>query len=162
VRIRFAAVLALAQCLAADSMVNPAERQRAPEFELKDSAGQIARMADYEGKVVLINFWASWCVPCKLEVPWLIEFERKYGAQGFAVLGISLDEKGWDAARPYAEKMGINYRVLMGDPVTAFKYGKVEALPATFLVDRDRRVAAIHFGLVNRKRVEQEIRKLLE
>ena len=158
-----AAVLLLSALpLCADSLLKEAERQRAPEFELQDAAGSTARLSEYKGKVVLINFWATWCVPCKEEIPWFIEFERKYKDQGLAVVGISLDESGWAVARPYMEKMGMNYRVVIGDARTAYKYGKVESLPVTFLVDKQRRVAAIHFGLVSKKKVEEEIRKLLQ
>jgi len=145
-----------------DSLIKEAERQRAPEFALPDTQGAIAQMTDFEGKVVLVNFWATWCVPCKEEIPWFIEFERTYQDQGFAVIGISLDEKGFDVARPYMQKMGMNYRVLMGDARTAYKYGNVDSLPVTFLIDKQRRVAAIHFGLVSKKKIAAEIRKLLE
>jgi cytochrome c biogenesis protein CcmG/thiol:disulfide interchange protein DsbE len=129
---------------------------------LEDADGKMVRIADYEGNVVLINFWATWCVPCKEEIPWLIDFERKYKDQGFTVIGISLDESGWEAVKAYVQKMGMNYPVVIGDARTAYKYGNVKALPATFLVDKQRRVAAIHFGLLSRKKTEEEIRKLLE
>jgi peroxiredoxin len=148
--------------LAADSLIKEAERQRAPDFALPDADGNTAQIADYQGKVVLVNFWATWCVPCKEEIPWLIEFERTFKEQGFAVIGISLDEKGFDVARPYMQKMGMNYRVAIGDDRTAYKYGNVESLPVTFLIDRQRRVAAIHFGLVSKKKIAEEIRKLLQ
>jgi cytochrome c biogenesis protein CcmG/thiol:disulfide interchange protein DsbE len=148
--------------LAGDSLIKEGERQRAPDFALPDSQGATAQMADFEGKVVLVNFWATWCVPCKEEIPWFIEFERTFKDQGFAVIGISLDEKGFDVARPYMQKMGMNYRVLMGDARTAYKYGNVDSLPVTFLIDKQRRVAAIHFGLVSKKKIAAEIRKLLE
>ena len=147
---------------AADSLIKEAERQRAPDFALPDSDGATVHIEDYQGKVVLLNFWATWCVPCKEEIPWFIEFERTYQDQGFAVIGISLDEKGFDVAKPYIQKMGMNYRVLMGDARTAYKYGNVESLPVTFLIDKQRRVAAIHFGLVSKKKIAAEIRKLLE
>jgi peroxiredoxin len=138
-----------------------AERERAPSFELADSTGSLVRISDYRGKVVLINFWATWCLPCKEEIPWFTEFERKYREQGFSVLGISLDKAGWAVINPYAQKMGLDYRVVLGDARTAYKYGEVESLPATFLVDRQGRVASTHLGLVNRKKVEAEIRELL-
>jgi peroxiredoxin len=160
-----AATLALLVALplaGGDSLVRETERQRAPDLELPDSEGQIARMADYQGKVLLLNFWATWCLPCKEEIPWFVEFERKYREQGFAVIGVNFDQSGWTKARPYMEKMGINYRVVAGDARTAYKYGGADALPVTFLIDRQRRVAAIHFGLISRKKVEEEIRKLLQ
>lgn len=147
---------------AADALIPEAQRQRAPDFALPDSTGAISQISDFEGKVVLLNFWATWCVPCKEEIPWFIEFDRTYKDQGLSVIGISLDEKGFDVARPYMQKMGMSYRVLMGDARTAYKYGKVDSLPVTFLIDKHRRVAAIHFGLVSKKKIAAEIRKLLE
>jgi thiol-disulfide isomerase/thioredoxin len=159
--VRTCLALFAALSLSADSLVKEPERQRAPTFELRDADGNIARIADYKGKVVLINFWATWCVPCKEEIPWLIEFERKYKDEGFAVIGIDRDETGWPFARPYMQKMGMNYRVVIGDRRTAYKYGAADSLPATYLIDKQGRVAAIHFGLVSRKKVEEEIKKLL-
>jgi peroxiredoxin len=152
----------LPRSLSAESLIKEAERHRAPDFELADADGKITHLSDYPAKVVLIDFWATWCVPCKAEIPWFNEFEQKYKDQGFAVLGISRDEDGWAKVKPYIERLHMTYRVLMGDAKTAYKYGKVEGLPVAFLVDRERRVAAIHFGLVSKKKVEEEIRKLLE
>ena len=128
---------------------------------MQDADGNVARIADYKGRVVLINFWATWCVPYKEEIPWFIEFERKFKDEGFAVIGIGRDASGWEVARPYMRKMRMNYRVVIGDSRTAYKYGGVDSLPATFLIDKQGRVAAIHFGLVSRKKVEEEIQKLL-
>ena len=72
-----------------------------PDFALKDSTGQTVQLSDYHGKVVLLNFWATWCAPCKIEIPWFMEFQREYKDRNFAVLGVSMDEDGWDAVRPY-------------------------------------------------------------
>ena len=87
------------------------DRKTAPEFALKDSNGQTVHLADYKGKVVLLDFWATWCGPCKVEIPWFIEFEQQFKDRGFAVLGVSMDEDGWDAVKPYIEDHKINYRV---------------------------------------------------
>ena len=148
--------------LSADSLIKEVDRKRAPDFELPDADGKITRLSDYQSKVVLVDFWATWCVPCKAEIPWFNEFEQKYKDEGFAVLGISRDEDGWTKIKPFVERMRMRYRILLGDTKTAYKYGDVEGLPVAFLVDRERRVAAIHFGLVSKKKVEEEIRKLLE
>ena len=158
----FAIIGGLSTAAAAASLLKEADRQHAPSFELQDAQGHTVRMSDLEGKVVILNFWATWCVPCKEEIPWFVEFENRYKDQGFTVVGISLDEKGWDVVKPYLEKMGMNYPVVIGDARTAYKYGQVKSLPVTFVVDRDRRVAAIHFGLINKKKVDQEIRNLLQ
>src|SRR5215208_350242 len=75
------------------------ERKRAPDFELRDAEGKVVRLSDYAGKVVLVDFWATWCGPCKSSIPWLIELSEKYKAEGLVVLGVSMDEEGWPAVK---------------------------------------------------------------
>lgn len=138
------------------------ERKPAPTFELKDASGATITMADYRGKVVLINFWATWCGPCKVEIPWFIEFQQKYKDRDFAVLGISMDEDGWKSVKPYVEQHKMNYRVLIGDEKLTDLYGGIDSLPTSFIVDRAGRIAAAHFGLVDKSDYQNEIIKLLE
>ena len=133
----------------------------APEFELKDPDGRSVRLSDYRGKVVLLNFWATWCGPCTVEVPWFVEFERRLKDRGFAVLGIAMDEDGWDVVRPFMERLRVNYRVLLGNDQVAQAYGGVDSLPTSFLIDREGRVARVHVGLVSRSRYENELQELL-
>jgi peroxiredoxin len=123
------------------------ERKTAPEFALKDSNGQTVHLADYKGKVVLLDFWATWCGPCKIEIPWFIEFEQQFKDRGFAVLGVSMDEDGWDAVKPYMDDLKINYRILLGNEQVSDIYGGVESLPTTLLIDRQGKIASIHIGL---------------
>jgi peroxiredoxin len=138
-----------------------AERNKAADFALKDAEGKVYKLADYKGKVVLVNFWATWCVPCKLEIPWFVDFERQYKGDGFTMLGVSMDEDGWKVVKDYVEKSKINYPVVLGDESTTQKYGGVDALPMSFLVDQQGRIAAVHVGLVERSDYEGEIRALL-
>ena len=138
------------------------DRKTAPEFELKDVNGKAVHLSDYKGKVVLVDFWATWCGPCGIEIPWFVEFQRKYKDRGFEVVGISMDDDGWKAITPFVAEKKINYRILLGDDKTGDLYGGVEALPTTFVVDRDGRVASVHVGLANRKDFEDAIEKLLE
>ena len=160
---RWACIAAIAVfTLRADSLIKETERQKAPEFALQDGSGNTVRMSDFEGKVVLLNFWATWCIPCKEEIPWFNEYDRLYKDQGLVVVGINRDEKGFEIARAYIEKMKMRYLVLAGDAVTTYKYGNVDTLPLTFLIDRQRRVAAVHYGVVSRKKMDEEIRKLLD
>jgi cytochrome c biogenesis protein CcmG/thiol:disulfide interchange protein DsbE len=133
----------------------------APDFALRDPDGRAVRLSDYRGKVVLLNFWATWCGPCAIEVPWFVEFERRHKDQGFAVLGISMDEDGWQVVRPYMSRVGINYRVLLGNDEVASLYGGVDSLPTTFLIDREGKVAKMHLGLVSKSRYEMELNELL-
>ncbi len=133
----------------------------APDFTLPDAKGDRLRLADYKGKVVLLNFWATWCGPCKAEIPWFIEFQKQYQAKGFTVLGVSLDEDGWKVINPYVAEQKINYPILLGNEEVNQRYGGIEALPTTLLIRRDGKVAYLHAGLVSRREYEKEILQLL-
>lgn len=142
--------------------VKPEEQRKpAPEFSLKDADGRTARMSDYKGKVVLVNFWATWCGPCKIEIPWFIDMEQRFKDRGFAVLGISMDEEGWEEVKPYIEKRKVNYRVVIGNDEVADQYGGVSSLPTTFLVDRQGKIASVHVGLVSKSVYENDVQQLL-
>jgi peroxiredoxin len=138
------------------------ERKAAPDFALKDASGATVRLADYKGKVVVLDFWATWCGPCKIEIPWFMEFEQQYKDRGFAVLGVSMDEGGWDDVKPYIEQRKINYRILMGTDAVGQAYGGVDSLPTTFIIDRAGRIAVVHVGLEKGKNeIRDEIDHLL-
>jgi peroxiredoxin len=123
------------------------ERKRAPEFQLKDVNGQTVHLSDYKGKVVLLDFWATWCGPCKIEIPWFIEFEHQYKDRGFAVVGVSMDEDGWSVVKPYVQDLKMNYRIVLGNDEVGTSYGGVDSLPTTFLIDREGKIASVHVGL---------------
>lgn len=137
------------------------DSKQAPDFTLEDVNGRPVQLSSFRGKVVLLNFWATWCRPCAIEVPWFVEFERSYRGRGLVVLGVSLDEEGWEAVKPFAREHGVNYRLLMGDDKVASAFGGVDSLPTTFLIDRDGRIAATHSGLVSRQVYEAGIRSAL-
>lgn len=139
----------------------PEQRPPAMEFTLEDARGEKVSLSDYRDKVVLLNFWATWCTPCEVEIPWFKEFERTYKDSGFAVLGVSFDEEGWPAVNPFVKAHGINYRILLGTEHMGEMYDVIEALPTTFLIDRQGRVAVTHRGLVSKATYEEGIRKLL-
>lgn len=166
---RLAAMVALMSGLWAGSfaggafaeMIPAAKREKAPAFTLKDASGKAVSLASYKGKVVLLNFWATWCGPCKLEIPWFMDFEQKYKDRGFAVLGVSMDDDGWAVVKPYIESKKVTYRVILGDDAVAALYGGVEALPTTFVLDRQGRIANKHTGIVSKSEYADDIEKLL-
>jgi peroxiredoxin len=138
------------------------ERKTAPDFALKDANGKTVHLSDYKGKVVLLDFWATWCGPCRMEIPWLKEFQTKFKDRGFEVLGISMDDDGWAAVKPFVRELGINYRIVIGDDTTAQQYGGVDALPTTFVIDREGKIFKIHVGLTSKHEIEDGIKQLLE
>jgi len=146
----------------AASLKPGSERHAAPDFALKDADGKTVRLSDYKGKVVLLDFWATYCGPCKIEIPWFMDFERKHKDQGFSVLGVSMDDDGWDAVKPFINDLAINYRVVVGNDATADKFGGIEALPTTFLIDRDGNIASVHVGLTSKSEIEDDIEQLLQ
>ncbi|HSR06389.1 MAG TPA: TlpA disulfide reductase family protein [Bryobacteraceae bacterium] len=157
-----ALVLFLAGCSHPRELKSEGQRQKAPNFTLKDADGNSVNLTDYRGKVVLVNFWATWCGPCEIEIPWFVEFEKKYKDQGFAVLGLSMDDDGWKSVRPYIASHKINYRVMIASEVVSQQFGDIAALPTSFVLDREGRIATNHVGLVDKRDYQNEILKLLE
>jgi cytochrome c biogenesis protein CcmG/thiol:disulfide interchange protein DsbE len=137
------------------------KRTAANDFKLVDSNGQEVQLSDYKDKVVLLNFWATWCGPCEVEIPWFKEFETTYKDRGFAVLGVSTDEGGWPTVRAYIDTRKMNYRVVLDDRKMPAPYKDIEALPTTFLIDRQGRIAGTHTGLVSKSTYQYGIEKLL-
>jgi thiol-disulfide isomerase/thioredoxin len=132
-----------------------------PSWELTDLQGQPVSSGDFEGKVVLLDFWATWCPPCRKEIPGFIELQERYGKAGLVVVGVSLDEGGPAAVAPFVSKMGINYPVVMGDSAIVQAFGGVEAIPTTFVIDRDGQILERHVGFVSKDRFEKSIQPLL-
>ena len=134
----------------------------APDFTLSNAKGERLSLASYKGKVVLLNFWATWCGPCKVEIPWFIEFQNTYQAQGFTVLGVSMDEEGWKAVNPFVLSEKINYPIVLGNEQVNMLYGGIEALPTTLVIGRDGKVAYLHAGLISKSEYQKEITGLLK
>jgi peroxiredoxin len=144
------------------AILQPAtERRPAPEFTLKDSSGETVKLSDYRGKVVLLDFWATWCEGCKEEIPWFSEFQKTNGTKSLTVMGVSMDEGGWSVVKPFLAETHVPYRILLGNDTTARRY-EIQNLPDTFLIDRQGRVAAVYkAGLVDKGDVDANIRALI-
>ena len=143
-------------------LIPVSQRDPAPGFALPDMDGGTATLADYSGRVLLLNFWATWCLPCRAEMPWFVEFQTAFGDDGFAVLGVSVDEPGRDIVEPFLERSPVNYRIALADTVERLApFGPKNVLPTTWLIDRLGRIAVEHVGLVSREAIEAEIRLLL-
>ncbi len=120
-----------------------------------------SKLSDFKGKVVVLNFWATWCPPCRREIPDFVALQKQYADKGLVIIGVSLDEDGAAVVKPFASKMGINYPVVMGDQKTAAAYGGIQVVPTTFIFDKSGKIAAQHEGGADRATFEAEIKPLL-
>jgi thiol-disulfide isomerase/thioredoxin len=131
-------------------------------FALKDTNDREVRLASLKGKVILLDFWATWCGPCKIEIPWFIEFQNKYGKDGLQVVGVSVDDT-LDKLKPFVAQMKMNYTVLQGldhdDVQDAF--GPIFGVPVTLVISRDGKICARHTGLGSKQNFENAIKALL-
>jgi cytochrome c biogenesis protein CcmG/thiol:disulfide interchange protein DsbE len=157
--------------VAAPQYVSPLQGKPAPAFTLEDLSGRKVSLADYKGKALLIDFWATWCAPCRIETPWLIDLRNQYVAQGFEVLAISADDldrgdpaklssEKREIAR-FVERMHMPYPVLLDADSISKPYGGLDALPTSFFVDRNGTVVASQMGLTSKDEIEANIRKAL-
>jgi peroxiredoxin len=140
----------------------PEKRQKAPNFSLQTQNGKVIELSKLKGKVVLVNFWATWCPPCRAEIPDFIEVYNTYKSKGIEIIGIALDEKGWSKVTPYIEEAKINYPIVLGSAEVVRQYGGIEAIPTTFIVDRKGYIVASQVGLVSKELLEQKLKSLLK
>jgi cytochrome c biogenesis protein CcmG/thiol:disulfide interchange protein DsbE len=163
----FLRALAIALCAVLLLMVNrPTTHHlshpfRAPDFELLDLNGDQVHLSQFRGKAVVLNFWATWCAPCRREIPWFIEFQREYGPQGLQILGVSMDEGGRDAIALFVRRTGIDYPVLLGDGHVSSLYGGLEVLPTTYYISPHGNIIALVNGVVSKAEVERDIKEAL-
>jgi thiol-disulfide isomerase/thioredoxin len=148
---------------AASGAACPADAKPANlNFTLKDVHGKAVKLSDYKGKVILLDFWATWCGPCKIEIPWFVEFQNKYGASGLQVIGVSVDDTA-EMLQPYVKNMKMNYPVLQGlhhDDIQN-AYGPLWGIPVTTVISRDSKICVKHAGISSKDNFEKEIKSLL-
>ena len=142
-----------------------AEGQRAllSEFRAEDAAGKVFDSNDYDGQVMLLNFWATWCEPCKTEIPWLNEINRRHDGRGVAVVGVARDVDGWNSVTPFLNAYDVNYKIVVPQSDLREKIAGLSILPTTIIVDRQGRIALIVRGMGSRilftKAIDQLIRQ---
>ena len=159
--------IALAMSSFAQPMTIPADltpapvRKAAPDFSLEDSTGSLIKLSSYKGRVVLLDFWATWCTGCKQEIPWYMEFQDKYKKSGLSAIGVSLDDDGWKSVKPFLQEHKINYPIVIGNWDTMGKSFAFDSMPATLLIDREGKIADLHVGMVDKAAFEREIQILL-
>jgi cytochrome c biogenesis protein CcmG/thiol:disulfide interchange protein DsbE len=144
----------------AGNLVFATEKNKAPGFSLTGTDGKIKKLSDFKGKIVIIDFWATWCAPCRKGIPDLIELQKEFGKK-IVIIGISLDQQKSDVI-PFMKKMGINYPIVYGSPEVTRQYGGVEAIPATFIIDRKGNIVDQHIGLTPKSEYSDQIKKLLK
>ncbi|MDH7514383.1 MAG: TlpA disulfide reductase family protein [Bacteroidota bacterium] len=135
--------------------------KKAPNFSLQTAEGKRIELAKLKGKVVVVNFWATWCGPCKAEIPSFVKIYQKYRRKGVEIVGISLDEKGWAVVKPFIEKYRITYPVVLDDGSVADAYGGIRAIPTTFIIDRKGNIVDTHVGYLSEEAFESKIRARL-
>ncbi|HEY6344083.1 MAG TPA: TlpA disulfide reductase family protein [Bryobacteraceae bacterium] len=143
------------------ALIEPQNRKPAPDFTLNDSTGAPVTLSAFRGQVMLLNFWATWCAPCRVEIPMLMELQRAHRDGRFAVLGVALDDAGWKAVKPYVQERKIDYPVLVADDRIADLFGGLQAVPTTLMIDKQGRVASTHLGLLQKSECENIVNLLL-
>lgn len=150
--------------------MSAAAAKPAPEVTLKDLDGKDLSLAQYKGKVVLVNFWATWCEPCLVEIPWLIEMQQKYSAKGFTVLGVAMDEEGASVVTPWVQKerfdvngskSQMNYPIVIGNDAAADKFGGLLGYPTSVLISRDGKILKRITGIISPDEITRSVESQL-
>ncbi len=136
-------------------------KQKAPDFTLRSADGKTYQLSKMHGKVVVVNFWATWCPPCKREIPDFIEVFGKYRSKGLEIVGIALDQGGWNDVTPFLKQNKINYPIVVGDDNVSDAYGGITAIPTTFIIDKNGYIVDSHVGMMTKAQLEAKIKHLL-
>ncbi|NOZ63823.1 MAG: TlpA family protein disulfide reductase [Caldiserica bacterium] len=138
-----------------------AQEKQAADFALKNLQGEIVKLSDFQGKVIILNFWATWCPPCRKEIPFFVELQKKYGEKGLQVIGISIDRGGVKVLKRFAKKYEINYPVLLADSEVTKKYGGIVGIPTTFIINQKGGIVKKFIGYREKAIFESEVKQLL-
>src|SRR5258708_15198227 len=144
-----------------DAVKAAASSPLAPSWKLRDVNGKELTSADFKVKVVVLDFWATWCRPCRAEIPGYVDLYKKYGKAGLVIVGVSLDSKGPTVVKKFMDEYKMNYPVVMGDQSIAEQFGGVEAIPTTFLIDREGRIRHQKVGALETSDYEKLIKSVL-
>jgi thiol-disulfide isomerase/thioredoxin len=153
--------LALAVILLLLGLQIPLFAAVAPAWDLKDLKGDSVKLSDFKGKVVILDFWATWCPPCRAEIPHFIGLQDKYGKEGLVIVGVSVDEGGPSVVSSFVKANKINYPIVLGNLEVAQLYDATNGIPTTFVIDRKGNIVAKHLGLTESNVFEDEIKSVL-
>ena len=134
---------------------------KAPDFALANSKGETVRLSSFEDKVIILNFWATWCGPCRMEIPGFVDLYKKYNEKGLEIIGVSVDQSGWNAVKPFIKNYKINYPILMFNNQVVMDYGGIRGIPTTFIINRKGEIVEKIVGLRPDVYFEQRIKEFL-
>lgn len=132
-----------------------------PDKEFVTMKGESVKLSDYRGEILMVNFWATWCGPCRKEIPELVKLKEKYGDQGFEIIGVALDEEGFEVVEPFLQQFGINYTIVADDYSYGNELGGIYMVPTTYLVNKDGKIAFRKIGEITVENIESKITELL-
>jgi thiol-disulfide isomerase/thioredoxin len=136
-------------------------RTPAPDWELADLSGKPVKFSNFRGHVLIVDFWATWCVPCRIEIPRFVELQKQYGNKGLTVVGVSLDEQGPEVVKKFVKQFRVSYPIVIGNQKVVEAYGGVDVIPTTFVIDRQGHIVSRHIGYDDKAVFEKEIQSLL-
>lgn len=135
--------------------------KEAPDFTLEMMNGEMFTLSDHEGKIIVLNIWATWCPPCRKEIPDFIEIQKNMREEGVLFVGVALDQEGWKVVRPFAKKYGINYPIVVDNGTVRRKYGPFRGIPTTFIINREGKVAYVSLGMTPKSVLKPVLNKLV-